>query len=314
LTNFIITRIVQTLIVIFIVTFIVFFLLHIIPGDPILTMLGSESNPQQVEALRKELWLDQPLINQYGHWLINALRGDFGKSLYYNTGVMELMASRLPITLYLSAIALVISIILGILAGVVSAVRRGSAIDSILTLFANIGVAIPVFWLAVLMVYFFALKLDWFPVQGFTSPFTNFGQSLHESVLPVFMLAIGGIAMTARQTRSSMLEVISQDYIRTAWSKGLRERVIIYRHALKNAIIPVVTLQGMQIRVLVGGSVLVETVFNIPGMGRLLVNAALSKDFLVVQGSVLMLGLVVCLANLLVDISYGWLDPRTKFD
>jgi peptide/nickel transport system permease protein len=314
MVGFITRRILYTILVIFIVTFIVFILLHIIPGDPILTMLGSESNPEQVEALRKELYLDQSLINQYGHWLFNAVRGDFGKSLYYNTGVMELMASRLPITLYLSSIAMIISIVLGILAGIVSAVRRGGAVDSTITLLANIGVAIPVFWLAVLLVYFFGLKLDWLPVQGYTSPFTNLGQSFREAILPVFMLAIGGIAMTARQTRSSMLEVISQDYIRTARAKGLRERVVIFRHALKNAIIPVVTLQGIQIRNLVGGSVLVETVFNIPGMGRLLVNAALSKDFLVVQGSVLMLGLVVCLANLLVDISYGWLDPRTKYD
>jgi peptide/nickel transport system permease protein len=312
--NFIIRRILFTILVIFIVTFIVFILLHIIPGDPILTMLGSESNPQQVEALRAQLYLDQPLTNQYGHWLFNAFRGDFGKSLYYNTGVMELMASRLPITLYLSTIAMIISALLGILAGIVSAVRRGGPVDSAITLFANLGVAIPVFWLAVLAVYFFGLKLDWLPVQGYTSPFSNFGQSTREAILPIIMLSVGGVAMTARQTRSSMLEVISQDYIRTARAKGLRERAVIFRHALKNAIIPVVTLQGMQIRILVGGSVLVETIFNIPGMGRLLVNAALSKDFLVVQGSVLMLGLVVCLANLLVDISYGWLDPRTKYD
>ncbi len=314
MVSFILRRILQTIVVLFIVTFIVFILLHIVPGDPVLTMLGTEANPEQIAALRQQLYLDQPIVMQYVHWLNNALHGDFGRSLSYDREVMSLMMARIPITLYLSLVAMVFSVILGLLAGIICAVRRGSAIDAVITLFANVGVAMPVFWLAVLLVYFFGLRLAWFPVQGFTSPFTNLWQSLRESVLPIFLLSIGGIAMTARQTRSSMLEVIRQDYIRTARAKGLTERIIIYRHALKNAIIPVVTLQGMNLRMLVGGSVLIETVFNIPGMGRLLVNAALAKDFLVVQGSVLILGLVTCLANLLVDVSYGWLDPRTRFE
>jgi peptide/nickel transport system permease protein len=284
------------------------------PGDPAATMLGLEARKEQIDALRHELWLDRSFLVQYGHWFANVLLGDLGTSLMYRDPIINIFAARLPITLYLSLLAFVLSTFLGIAMGIFCAIRRAGFFDQLVSLFANIGIAIPVFWLGILGIYFFGLKLGWLPIQGWTSPFQDFVQSSRQVLMPVVLLAIPGIAVMTRQTRSSMLEVIRQDYIRTAWSKGLRESTIMVRHALKNALIPVVTLLGLQVRVLVGGSVLVETVFNIPGMGRLLVSGAFNKDFLVVQAGVLLIGSIVCLANLLVDVSYGWLDPRIRND
>lgn len=313
MATFIIRRIVLTLIVLIIVSFLSFSLIHVMPGDPAATMLGLDARPEQIQELRHELWLDRPFIVQYGHWFGNVIQGDLGNSLMYKDPINGIFAQRLPVTLYLSLWAFILSTGLGIFLGIVCAVRRGSALDQLVSVAANVGIAIPVFWLGILSIYYFGLKLGWLPLQGWTSPFDNFVMSSKQAILPVIMLAIPGIAVLTRQTRSSMLEVVRQDYIRTAYSKGLRERVIIFRHALKNSMIPVITLLGLQVRVLVGGSVLVETVFNIPGMGRLLVTGAFNKDFLVVQAGVLLIGTIVCLANLLVDISYGWLDPRIRF-
>ena len=314
MSSFLIRRIIQTLFVILIITFICFSLMHVIPGDPAVTMLGVEASPEQVEALQQDLWLDRPFMVQYGHWLLNAIQGDFGYSLHYREDVIDTLARRIPVTVFLSSIALVLSVILGIGAGIICAIRRGGVLDQTISVLSNIGLAIPIFWLGILGIYLFGLKLELIPIQNWTTPSEDFGNSLLQSIIPIVLLAIPAVAVIARQTRSSMLEVIRQDYIRTAISKGLRERVVILKHALKNGLIPVVTLLGIHIRVLVGGSVLVESVFNIPGMGRLLVISALNKDFLVVQAGVLLIGAVVCLVNLLVDISYGWLDPRIKYE
>jgi peptide/nickel transport system permease protein len=228
--------------------------------------------------------------------------------------VTELLVQRLPTTVYLSFLALIISVIAGIFIGVISALRRGTALDQALVVFATTGYCIPIFWLGIVGIYVFGLYLEWLPIQGWIMPTENFWKSARYAVMPVILLAIPSLAVMARQTRSSMLEVIQQDYIRTAWSKGLNERIIVTRHALKNALIPVVTLLGLQVRILFGGSVLVETVLNIPGMGRLLVDSAFSKDYFVLQGGVLVMGLMVCLANLLVDISYTWIDPRIRYE
>jgi peptide/nickel transport system permease protein len=276
-------------------------------------MLGTNATREQIDALRKELWLDRPFLVQYGHWFSNALRGDLGISVIYREPITEIFAVRLPITLYLSLLAFVLSTLLGISSGIICATRRGGMLDQLVSVCANVGIAIPVFWLGILCIYQFGLKMGWLPVYGWTSPFDDFVQSSKQVIMPVIMLAIPGISVLARQSRSSMLEVIRQDYIRTALSKGLKDRVVVLRHALKNALIPVVTLMGLHVRILVGGSVLVETVFSIPGMGRLMVAGALNKDFLVVQGGVLLIGAIVSLANLLVDISYGWLDPRVRY-
>jgi peptide/nickel transport system permease protein len=312
--GYIIRRLLQTVAVLLILTVVSFMLLHLTPGDPAAAMLGTDATMEQIKALQKELWLDRPVVVQYVHWLSNVVRGDLGISIMYRDPMFEIFAARLPITLYLSTIALIVSAFFGIGAGIVCAVRRGGVLDQAVSVLANLGMAVPVFWLGILGIYVFGFRLGWLPIQGWVAPSSGFVESLKHTVMPVILMSVPGISVLARQTRSSMLEVVHQDYIRTAFSKGLGERVVIMRHGLKNALIPVVTLMGLQVRILVGGSVLVETVFNIPGMGRLMVAGAFNKDFLVVQGSVLLIGSVVCLANLLVDISYGWLDPKFKYE
>jgi peptide/nickel transport system permease protein len=314
MVTFIIRRLIQTVFVLILVSLIAFSLLHIIPGDPVVTMLGTEATQAQIDILRHELWLDRPLLVQYMRWFTNILQGDFGKSIMYRESVAGLIATRLPVTFHLGFIALILSTLISIPAGVISAVRRGSLLDQVITVSANLGMAVPLFWLGILGIYFFALKLGWLPVQGYTSPFDNFWLNTKQVIMPAICLAVVPLASLTRQSRSSMLEVIRQDYIRTARSKGLKERAVITGHALKNAIIPVVTLLGIQLRNLVGGSVLVETVFNIPGMGSFMVRAVFNKDFLIVQGCIMVIALVVALANLAVDISYGYFDPRIRYE
>jgi peptide/nickel transport system permease protein len=299
--------------VVIIVSVISFLLIHIIPGEPVLKILGTQATPAQVAQKRSELGLDKPLIVQYGNWVWGVLHGNMGKSLMFHEDVGALVRERLPITAYLTFLALALSSILGILAGVTSAVKRASAIDAVITLVANIAVAIPTFWLGILGIYLFGLRLGWLPIEGWTSPIDNFVKSARQLVMPVIALSIPNLAIITRQTRSSMLETIRQDYIRTAISKGLSQRIVNYKHALRNTLIPIVTLIGMTLTFLIGGEVLIETVFNIPGIGRLLVRAALDKDYLIVQGGVLVIGTIVCLVNLLVDIAYGWIDPRIRY-
>jgi len=239
--TYIVRRVLLSIVVLLLITIITFLLLHIMPGDPAAIMLGIDAGPEQIEALRKELWLDRPLVVQYGHWLSNAIQGDLGKSVLYDEDVTGFITARLPVTMHLSLMALVLSAVLGVGAGIICAIRRGRILDSVITLAANIGVAIPIFWLGILGIYSLGLKLGWLPLQGYTSPFDDFWLSTSKAIMPVICLAIPSLALLARQTRSSMLEVVRQDYIRTAWAKGLKERVIVLKHALKNALIPVVT-------------------------------------------------------------------------
>jgi peptide/nickel transport system permease protein len=313
MAGFIVRRLMMTLVVLLFVSIISFMLIELIPGDPAVTTLGVLATQAQIDALRKEMWLDRPLLVRYGHWMGNVLRGDFGQSMILNRDVTQLIVERLPITLHLVSMALILSTVLGVSAGVICAVTRGSALDQTLTFLANIGISIPVFWLGILGVYLLGLQLDWLPVMGYTSPTEDFWLSTKQIIMPVICISLANLAVMTRQARSSTLEVIRQDYIRTARAKGLMERVVITRHALKNALIPIVTLLGLSLPFLVSGSVLVETVFNIPGMGRLLVNSVFSKDFLLTQAGVLIVGGVVSLSNLVVDISYGWLDPRIRY-
>lgn len=313
MANYILRRIIQTIFVLFIISLLCFLLIHITPGDPVSMMLGANALQSQIDFTRHELGLDKPLVQQYIYWLSNVFRGDFGQSIRYKIPVTKLFKERFPTTAYLAFLALILSIVLGITTGIISAVRRGSFLDQALVLIATTGVGIPIFWLGIIGIYIFSSKLHWLPVQGWVMPTVDFWKSTSHAIMPVISLAIPSLAVTARQTRSSMLEVVRQDYIRTAWSKGLKEQAVIMRHGLKNALIPIVTLIGLQIRILLGGSVLVETVFNIPGMGRLLVDAAFNKDFFIVQGGVLVLGALVCMVNLLVDLSYVWLDPRIRY-
>jgi peptide/nickel transport system permease protein len=313
LSAFLARRLIQTFIVMVIVTFFCFVLIHLIPGDPVRMMLGTSATEEQVAYVTAQMGLNKPVVIQYANWVANVIRGDFGPSIRYMIPVSDLFKERFPVTIFLASFALVISVILGILIGIISAVRRGSFLDQLLVVLATTGVCVPIFWLGIVGIYIFGLYLHWLPTQGFVMPHLNFLQSLRSSIMPIVLLAIPSLAMVARQTRSSMLEVIQQDYIRTAWSKGLKEQTVISRHAIKNALIPIVTLLSIQVRILLGGSVLVETVFNIPGMGRLLVDAALNKDYFIIQAAVLVLGIIVCMVNLLVDLSYGWLDPRIRY-
>ncbi len=316
--TYVIRRLFQSLIVLLLVTLIVFLAMRLLPGDPILMYMTARdvegSSQEQMDELRKEFGLDRPIAVQYVTWLANAARGDLGKSILNRSSVGAELKRRIPITFYLSTLALCLSIILGVPMGIVSAVRRGTWLDTAVTTLANLGITVPIFWLGILLVYVFGLYFKWLPVFGYTSPFVNFWLSLKQVIMPVFCLAIFSIASGMRQTRSSMLEVINQDYIRTARSKGLKESAIVMGHALKNALIPVVTLTGMTVRYLFGGAVLIETVFNIPGMGRLTVDGILSQDYPVVQGSVLVIAITVLLSNLIVDLSYGWLDPRIRYE
>jgi len=308
--TFIARRLAQTVVVLFLLSLLIFMLINILPGDPVVMMLGADAYPEDIAALRAQLGLDQPVLVQYGSWLSDVLQGDLGTSIMYDQNVADLIAIRLPITFYMGFMAIILAAVFGTIAGIICAVRRGSFLDQWITVLANTGISVPIFWLGILGIYAFGLKLGWLPIQGFTSPFEDFWLSVKKMIMPVICLSVVPLAAIARQSRSAMLEVIHQDYIRTALSKGLTERTIIIRHALKNALIPIVTLLGLQTRHVVGGSVLIETVFNIPGMGRLLVSSIFDKDFVIVQAAVLVIGIAVCLVNLIIDISYGYIDPR----
>jgi peptide/nickel transport system permease protein len=305
------------ILVLLIITVIVFLMVRLLPGDPILMYLTSsdlqEITQEEIDVIRHDLGLDRPLIVQYFDWISHVVTGDLGTSIIHRGKVADDIKRRLPITLHLGGLAFIISIIIGIPMGVIAAVRRGTWLDSVLTSLGNLGITIPVFWLGILLIYAFGLKLDWLPVFGYTSPFKDLALNTKQIILPIFCLAVPPIASAVRLTRSSMLEVMRQDYIRTAWSKGLKERAVIMRHALKNGLIPVVTLKGISLATIVGGSVLVETVFSIPGMGRLAVEGLFSQDYTVVQAVILVTSTVVLAINLLVDLSYGWLDPRIRY-
>jgi peptide/nickel transport system permease protein len=311
---FILRRLMETAVSVFIVSIIAFSLVQLVPGDPVLSLVGTETHEEEIQRLRKEMGFDKPLVLQYAHWISKVAQGDLGMSLRYKERVNRLIAQSAPISLFLGAVSFVIGMVIGIPAGIITAVRRGKLLDSVITACSNIGIAVPVFWLGVLLIYVFGVHLGWLPVSGYTSPFENLGLSLRKMVMPVACLSLFQIAILARQTRSSMLEVIQQDYIRTAWSKGLSERIVIVRHALKNAFIPVITVGGVLVAQLVGGAVLTETIFNIPGMGRLIVTGVLQNDYVVVQGCTLVVALVVAFINLIVDISYAWLDPRIRLN
>ncbi len=318
MTAYIIRRLAQGVVVLVIVTILIFSVMHFLPGDPLMLYVAQHQldnlPPQELEGLRHEFGLDKSIPAQYLAWMSGVLQGDLGTSIFYREKVSRLIGERLPVTLHLGILTLLLSTIIGVTAGVVSAVRRGRWLDTAVTVLANLGITTPSFWLGIVLIYVFSLKLGWFPVFGYVSPFEDFFLSMKQVIMPIFCLCLIPIASLARQTRSSMLEVIRQDYIRTAWAKGLKERVIVMRHALKNGLIPVVTLLGMQVRNIFGGAVLIETVFNIPGIGRLLVQAVFGQDYQVVQAGVLISAVVVMLSNLIVDLSYGWLDPRIRYD
>ena len=310
--KFIIKRVLISIVVVFLVSVFAFSLMHILPGDPARLSLGEEASQEDVDALREELNLNKPVLEQYFIWISGIFRGDFGQSIQYHRPVLDIMQERLPRTVAIGLPTRVISTIIGIAFGIISAIRRGKFIDQVITFLATIGMGTPVFWIGILGIYLFAMRLGILPIQGFTSPTEDFAKYVHQAILPVFCLSTHQVASVSRQTRTNMLDVINQDYIRTAKANGIRPSSIVFKHALRNALIPIVTVIAMQVRMVIGGSLIVEQVFNIAGIGQLLQTAVGNRDYLIVQGAVLVISLVTVGCNLLVDILYGVVDPRIR--
>ena len=305
-------RIILSIVIVFAISVFAFFIIQLIPGDPVRVMLGSEADEAAVQQTRAMLNLDKPLIIQYWLWMKGALCGDFGSSLILNTDIGEMIARRLPVTLSITVPALVVATVLGIIIGVVCATQRGSIVDQVLTAIVTTLNGVPVFWIGIMMMYLFGVVLKWLPLMGYTSPFDDFGKYIAKAAMPVTIIALQPLTTIARHVRTNMLEVINQDYIRTAKANGLSESKIKYKYALKNVLIPIVTLMALHVRSVAGGSLLAEVVFSIAGMGRLIMLSVLNKDYLVVQATIFVISIIVVFSNLLLDISYGWIDPRIR--
>jgi len=297
----------------FLVTIIAFGLLRLAPGDPVLAFAGEERDPQSLNEIRRSLGLDQPLPVQYVAWLGHAVRGDFGRSIRTRQQVGEAIVERLPATLELTAVALIFSISVATVVGILSAVKRNSALDLLATGITIAGVSLPNFFLGLLLILFFSLVLRLFPPGGYTPLIIDPPENIKRLVLPVITLSAATLAVNMRQIRSSLLDVFGQDYIRTARSKGLAENSVIIRHALKNGLIPVVTLIGLQIGALIEGAVITEQIYSWPGVGRLVVDSINGRDYPVVQAIVLVSALSYMFSTLIVDVLYAFLDPRISF-
>jgi peptide/nickel transport system permease protein len=313
MTTYILKRLLSMIPVMFLVSLVAFMIIRLTPGDPAVVMLGEEARPELVQALREELGLDQPLPIQYLTWLSHVVRGDLGRKWRTNQPVLEAIVERLPATVELTLLALLVSLTIAIPTGIISATRRGSRADLFVTTLALIGVSMPGFVLAFILILIFSLWLRWLPPIGYTPIQKDLLANLQGMIMPALTLGTAAAAVVARLTRSSLLEVLSQDYIRTAHAKGLRERMVIYKHALKNAMIPVVTIVGLQLGALLGGAVITETIFVLPGVGKLIVDSIFAREFMLVQGGVLFLAVVFMFANLLVDVLYAYLDPRIHY-
>ena len=298
------------------VSVIVFLVLHLAPGDPAEIMLGSQATQEDRLRLRADLGLDDPLHVQYGRWLGHVARGDLGRSLWMRRPVLGEVLVRLKATLILTGTALVLSSIGGVALGILSATRPNSWLDRTSAVASLFGASMPVFWLGIVLMVIFSLTLGWLPASGMYAPYGggDVEDLLRHLVLPALTLAAASVTIVARLTRSAMLEVLGQDYIRTARAKGLVERRIVVRHALKNALVPIVTVIGVQAGYLLGGAVLTETVFAWPGVGTLMVQGILARDIPLVQGCVLVVALTFVLVNLFVDLLYAWLDPRIRYE
>jgi peptide/nickel transport system permease protein len=315
--QYILRRLLLALPVLFGLSLAIFGSIRLVPGDVIVSMTADAGNvpESQKEELRRQLGLDEPFVVQYVKWMGGMLRGDFGASLWRGTPVTQELRRTLPVTLELAVIALAIAVVLAIPIGVISAARQDTWMDYVGRLFSIGALSMPDFWLGTMAMLYLSLWFGWIPPigEGFRGLFENPGVNLQLIVLPALILGIRLSAGAMRMTRSTMLEVLREDYIRTAWSKGLRERSVVMRHALRNGMIPVVTIFGAQLGFLLGGSVVMETLFGLPGMGRLTLEAVRLRDYPVVQANVMVIGAVVVLLNLLVDVTYGWLDPRIRY-
>ncbi len=301
------------------VTLMVFALMRLVPGDPAeLLLMGFEGDGQfsekQLADLRAKLGTDRPLAIQYLNWIWGMVRGDFGTSMYFDTPISEDLAAKLPITLELSTLALLLAFVVAIPLGVLSAVRQDTIADYASRIIAIAGVAMPTFWIGILVVYFLVTWFDWLPPLGYANLWHDPWTNLQQMFFPAVALGFYNMALVARVTRSSMLEVFREDYIRTARSKGLREGAVIIRHALKNAFLPILTISGWQVGRLIAGTVVIETIFLVPGMGRLLVDSILHRDYTMIQSIVMVIAFMVLALNLVVDLLYAWLDPRIRYE
>lgn len=302
-----------------------FALLQLVPGDPVAVLLGDQATPEQIAQMRRDLGLDQPLPVQFLDYIGNVLRGDLGVSIFKNEPVLSLILERLPATLELAFGAILVSVVLGIPLGVVAAMRQGTVIDLMALVFAQLGVALTVFWLAILLMYVFAVQLNWLPAIGRGEPLVSaFGMLIFEGrpgpllnslsylILPSIAMGLQGAAMICRLVRASMLEVLNSHFVRTARAKGVSERRVVWRHALSNALLPVVTMIGLQFGNLLSGAVLVEGIFGWPGLGQLTVGAISQRDFPLVQGITLSFAVLVGIINLITDLAYAYIDPRIR--
>jgi ABC-type dipeptide/oligopeptide/nickel transport system permease component len=303
--KYIVKRIVLMIPVVTVMTLIVFSIFYFAPGDPVSRIAGPNVTPEVYESIRRKYGLDQPFIIQYLRFMKSVIEGDLGVSILQERPVIEMIKERLPVTLEIGLLGFLITFLIAIPAGVIAAVKKNTMVDYLCMSGTLLGTAIPTFWLGMLLMYLFAYKLRWFPISGYGT--------IRHLILPSFAIGLTNAAITARMVRSSMLEVLKQDYVRTARSKGLLEKVVIYRHALKNALIPVITLMGLRLGWIIGGSVALEIIFSIPGIGRLMVDSILARDYPVVQGSMIVLTSSIILANILADILYAIVDPRIRY-
>ena len=313
MVSYILRRVLSTVPVMAIVALFVFSLLYIAPGDPAAVIAGDQASPADVERIRQSLGLDRPFLVQFGTWLWRILHGDLGTSIFTNLPVSALIAQRIEPTLSLMVLTLVLTILVAVPLGVVAAWKAGSWVDRIIMAFAVFAFSLPVFVVGYVLAYVFALQFDWLPVQGYTPLAEGFWPWLQNLILPALALGCVYIALIARITRASMLEVLQQDYIRTARAKGLGQDSILFIHALKNAAVPIITVIGIGVALLIGGAVVTESVFAIPGLGRLTIDAILRRDYPVIQGIVLMFSFLYVLVNLMVDVTYTLVDPRIRY-
>ena len=305
-------RLLQLVPTLFLVSVIIFGLQQLLPGDPALVMAGEERDPAVIEQIRKQYRLDEPLPVQYVYWVGDVLTGNLGESMRIKQPVSELIAAKLPVTVQLATMAMAFALVIGIPAGILSAVKKGSAWDVGANVFALWGLSTPNFWLGIMLIFLFSVKLGWLPASGFVSPFEDWRQSLATTVMPAFVLGNAIAAVLMRHMRSAMLQAMASDYVRTARAKGLVEKTVVLKHALRNALTPVITLGALEFGTLLSGAVLTEQVFSIPGFGKLIVDAVFNRDYAVVQGVVLVTASVYILLNLLADVLYVLVNPRLR--
>jgi len=310
--KFLLQRLATIVPTLFFVSILIFGLQQLLPGDPATALAGEDHDPNVIAYLRGKFHLDEPLYMRYFYWANGVLRGDLGESVRIQKPVVDLILEKLPVTVQLASMAIVIAIVFGVSAGIVSAVKKDTVWDYAANVFALWGLSTPNFWLGILLIMLFAVKLGWLPASGYVSPFEDLKGNLAAMIMPAFVLGNAFAAVLMRHTRSAMLQVLSADYVRTARAKGLDERVVVLKHALRNALVPVITLGALGFGELLGGTVLTETVFSIPGFGKLIVDAVFNRDYSVVQGVVLFTATVYITLNLLADLAYFLVNPRMR--